>query len=124
MKAYIFFAIFMLTTTLNAEPLATWFQEERSYRHHLFIDQKTCDQYQAGHRWMNCFQWLDLNPDGTAMVVLTDIANPATYEIIDNMLVVHTENGDAPTEMVFIMDSTGRNLRLLDTNMIWELDQE
>lgn len=118
MKAFTFLAVLMMTTALQA---ANWFPEERSYRHHLFIDQKTCEKYQTDHMWMNCFQWLDLNPDGTAMVVLTDIANPATYEIVDNTVVVRTENGDAPPEMIFILDSTGRNLRLSDTNMIWEL---
>lgn len=124
MKAVIFLTVLMMTTILKAETLKTWFPEERSYHHHLFIDQKTCDQYQADHLWLNCFQWLSLNLDGTAMVVLTDIANPATYEIVENTVVVHVENGDAPPEMVFILDSTGRNLRLTDTNTIWELDQD
>lgn len=123
MKTFIFLTIVLMTTVLKAELPKTWFPEERSYRHHLFIDQKACDEYQAGGRWFNCFQWLDLNPDGTAMVVLTDIANPASYEIIENTVVVRTENGDAPPEMVFILDNTGRNLVLKDSNSIWELDQ-
>lgn len=124
MKALLILAVLTMTIVLKAETGKNWFSEERSYRHHLFIDQKTCEKHQIGHMWRNCFQWLDLNPDGTAMVVLTDIANAATYEIIENRIIVHVDSGDAPPEMIFTMDHTGRNLILNDAHTIWELNQD
>ena len=107
-----------------AEGTQRWFTENRTYSHHLFITEKACLDAQRGGMFFNCSQTAELNLDGTASVMLTDIMDIGTYEVSDNTVTINLrEASDAPSKMTFIVDRTGRNLIREGTTTVWELDQ-
>lgn len=123
MKQLLFVLFTLLAGFAQAENTEKWFNENRTYVHHLFIDQKACDDYQSKGFWINCTQTLNLSKNGSAEVMVTDIINSGTYEISNGKITVRTEGGDSPPEMVFTIDRTGRNLILDGSSSVWELEQ-
>ena len=116
---------FILASASLPALAAKSFPEERTYVHHLFRTQQVCKDAQNGHMWMNCNQTIQLRPDGTASVMLTDIMNIATYEITGkNLVIKSTQPGDMAEKMEFTVDSTERNLVSKGSSpQIWELEQ-
>src|SRR4051812_13479800 len=96
--------ILILAILFSSSAFAKPFAEERSYSHHLFITPKACEDAQRGMRF-NCQQTIHFQADGSATVMMTDIMNFATYDIVGNTVVVRAKGaGDMPATMTFKMD--------------------
>ena len=78
---------------------STTFAEQRIFVHSLFATEQECEDAQAAG--MNCYQIMDLCPDGSGTMMLTDIINPGTYVLDGDTLTSSWSSGDAPPTMVF-----------------------
>lgn len=67
---------------------------------------ETAQAEQADGALFNCAQILTLNEDGTYFSILTDIAEPGTWEIEDSTLVFTNELTESTTEVSVNDDGT------------------
>lgn len=86
-----------LTVTLVAA--TTRFPEARTYESAVFETQVECEQAQS--QGINCYRVLDLCPDGSAFVMVTDIVNPGTYTRSGTTIEGSFPVGDVPETMTF-----------------------
>jgi hypothetical protein len=116
--------VFVFILVLNSfSALALPFNQTRKYQYSIFETEQKCIDYQrANGMWFNCFKFIEFRPDGSALVITTDIANAATYDVDFNARTVTLKRqsiGDMPSIMKFKLSS---NLRaLIDSNYdVWE----
>lgn len=96
------------------------FPNDRTYILKLVTDEECDKADEGGDTIFNCFRKIDFRTSGNAYVMVTDIMNPATYEIQDNTVVVTmTGPGDAPPTMTFSMDVDHRAMVDVSTLEIW-----
>lgn len=100
--------------TVKPEPTKA-FAEPRSYRYSYFASEAECEAQQPTDFHVNCDAVLQLCPDGGSMLMVTDIANPGTYELIDGVLHTTWPGGDVPSVVTFAL---GDNDALSDN--VWK----
>jgi hypothetical protein len=114
--------LLILYAACTSEP--TTFGEPRTYRRLAgnFTTEAECVAYQQQQPIFNCWQTLDLCPDGDAFLIVTDIVNVGTYEVGDAVISTTFESGDVPELVDFAIDVDG-NLVAEDLGTrTWERD--
>lgn len=118
MKNLVLISLIALSSAASAGHLP----EDKSFSHHLFETEKKCEEYKRKMGgWFNCSQSVTLHKDGSARIIVTDIVNPATYNIEGNKVTVTPvgpgEIGQKP--LVFTITRNQRNL--VDQSLqVWE----
>ena len=72
--------------------------------------------------FINCYQVLELCPDGSASLMLTDVIDPGTYQRDAEAITTMWGDGGAPSEIVFDVVSP---TELVDDayGLTWTLDE-
>ena len=112
-----------LELTLEEAPVAGQWEEARAYYVQLIADQDECDDSWALYS-MNCYQMAWFCPDGAVTIVVTDIANHATYALDGRALNLEfTSPGDLPASFDFEWQDDDT---LVDTlyGQTWERDAD
>ena len=107
--------------------LASTFENIREYRYSLFETEKKCKEFQesTGH-WINCFQYVEFRPDGTATLVLTDIANRVTYKLDLEKGTIQLKAdgpGDMSPKIKFKLSPNKRAIVEPSSYKVWELNR-
>lgn len=117
----------ILTLFASAISLAAsnskWFLEDRSYTYELFPTPEAClGAREESGRFFNCSQDVSFFKNGQVTLMMTDIMDVGTYEILGSQVIISFKNpSDAPSRMVFQMDSTRQQLTLEGPNTKWRL---
>ena len=94
----------------------------RHYQHDLFSSQSECDEARKHAPFLNCAQHMTLRTDGSGMVVLTDIANLAKYDVTGDTVSVTIESGGEVTgTLVFKSTDAFNTLTLQENSTQWKL---
>lgn len=91
-----------ITPAAKPKPTTT-FAEPRSYRYSYYSSEEECEAAQPTDFHINCEAVLQLCPDGSSMLMVTDVPNPGTYELIDGVLHSTWPSGDVPSSVVFTL---------------------
>jgi hypothetical protein len=102
------------------------FEKTRIYHYYLVETQRECDIIRNDNIF-NCSQFITFEPNGSAEVVVTDIINPANYEVNGNVInVTILDGGDiGEADWQFQFPANRRNLvRVFEQGDIevWELE--
>ena len=117
--------LFLFSILLSLSSFASTFEKVREYRYSLFETEKECKEYQeTSGEWFNCFQYVEFRPDGTATIILTDIANRATYELDLGKQTIQLKAdgpGDMGSKRKFKLSPNKRALVEPGNFKVWEL---
>jgi hypothetical protein len=82
---------------LHSDGGGSWFPTSRTYQHQLVTD-AACAQIQVSMPGTNCVQNGSFQPDGSMMLLLTDIENVGVYTVDGARLSIHitTPSGEGP----------------------------
>ena len=95
-------------------PQSPHFADVRVYAHAWYATQQECDQ--AIRNGINCYQVLELCPDGMATLMLTDILNIGSYQRSGNAIeTTWPTPGDTPDSVDFTHDAVNDTL----TDQLW-----
>jgi hypothetical protein len=116
-------ALIMSLSLAQAALAGKYFPDSRMYVHSLFSSQEECDKARAQWGMFNCSQTLRLSPDGSGVMMVTDMLEPVNYEIDGNKLIVapyRGSSGEIPERLEFTISADERFLTLGRTE--WKLD--
>ncbi|TDJ06946.1 MAG: hypothetical protein E2O68_04190 [Deltaproteobacteria bacterium] len=117
--------LILFSFLLSISSTAATFEKIRVYRYSLFETEQLCKKHQESTgQWFNCFQYVEFRPDGTATLVLTDIANRATYDLDLEKRTIQVKSegpGDMGPKMKFRLSPNKRALVEPSSYKVWEL---
>lgn len=101
---------------------SNWFSEERTYHNLIppFESEQECLDNQDPSFFINCYQSIEFNPDGTAFVILTDIVNVVTYTVDNKFITVIPASGSEFTENIrFYVAENYKSLIQASNSVVW-----
>ena len=118
-KLILALSLTMISVYANASHFT---DRDRHYQHDLFSSQQECEEARKHAPFLNCAQHMTLRTDGSGMVVLTDIANLAKYDIAGDVVNVTIESGGEVTGTLVFKSTDGFNTLTLQENATqWKL---
>ena len=108
--------VFMLAALAMA---GRYFPEDRVYSHEL-LSEKECEEFRKKFPVYNCHQTVSFYKDGTATVLLTDIMNPAKYEIEADKVTVTPVGPGEFRELIFKLASDEKELIEESGRKVWK----
>jgi hypothetical protein len=100
----------MIAIVMACGPDARPFEENRVYTHALFATPEQCEA--AQQYGINCDQEAVFCSNGRAILMFTDILNPATYRVDEDVIIVRFTQGtpEAPESMRFRLAADGMTM--------------
>jgi len=119
--------LILLSFLLSLSSYGAVFQKIRDYRYSYFETEKKCQEFQENTgQWFNCYQLVRFKPNGTADIILSDIANRANYDVdfkMGSIVLFALGPGDMAPKIKFKISPNKRAIVEPNNFKVWELYQ-
>jgi len=100
----------------------SWFDEQRNYRYLIppFESEQECMDAQDPSFFINCYRWVELLPNRTVNLVITDVIHVGSFSVNDDVIeVTMPTNLQTPNYIEFYISNDNRELTLDIDSTVW-----